>query len=112
MELITAMIVIGLFSSSNITILEPNRISITDVWEAQFEGVEYVLYKYDCKDFTEDFYDTINGHGLDVSKMYGTLDGYLHYWLEIDGRYFEATTGRWVTDMDRYAKAKRIGRCW
>ena len=109
---ITVIVLVGLFSSSNITELEPNRISITDVWEAQFEGIEYQLYRYDCKDFTHDFKATLEGYDMNVSYIYGKYDNNLHYWLEINGIWFEATSGHWIEDRSHYTMSKYIKWVW
>ena len=113
---ITVIMAIGLFSSSNITMIEPDRISIIDLWIERFEGIDYVRGKYDCTQFSNDFRDTLKPY-FNVTIVYGMIKGQdmMHCWLEINGRPFEATSGHWIgfnAYNERYKKFKNIHRCW
>ena len=110
---ITVLMAIGLFTSTPAIELEPNRIAITDLWIEQFEGVDYVRGIYDCTQFSNDFRDTLEPY-LNVSVVYGMFIGSenTHCWLEIEGKWFEATSGHWVEDRDRYKMFKYVPKCW
>ena len=115
MSVLTTVFLIGMFSASAITTIEPNRIGITDIWEDNFKSVDYVRGVYDCTQFSNDFYDIIKDD-FNASLMYGTIEGgYIHCWLDINGHGFEATTGEWIQTPYKPQSGKvfkKVRRCW
>lgn len=116
MELITIFLM-GLFTSSSLTVLEPNMISIEDFWLEQFKDTEYIYGKYDCTQFSNDFNAMLYDKGVNSTIIMGfyyserlSYGRGLHCWLDIDGRYFEPTIGRF-TNSGRYEPVREVRRC-
>jgi len=93
-------------------------IDLEKYWKANLGNKTYVYGKYDCTQFTNDFNGLLLKIGIKPKIVLGFLHGCgvygkcLHAWLEIDGKTFEATTGKFITNPARYEFRKYIQRAF
>jgi hypothetical protein len=92
--------------------------NIESYWNANLGNKTYVYGRYDCTQFTNDFNDLLVKAWIKPKIVFGFLKGCgvygrcLHCWLEINGKPFEAVTGRFIANMSKYEFRKYIWRCF
>ena len=70
---------------------EPTKSEI-DTWLC---GKTFVIGEYDCSQYSYDAYrDLFPNERVDL--VMGMLHGKPHTWIEVNGKGFEATNGKWI----------------
>ncbi len=111
------------FSSISTDFKGENTIHIDDYIEGLWGSVSnlsntpYELHKFDCTEFTNNFIDILKEHeylNVSYTAVFGVAlwdcDYCLHCWIEIDGKVFEATNGKFANNS-LYGKKKELEYC-
>jgi len=95
---------------------------IESVWHnSHLPKQKYKLHKYDCTEYTNEFINILDNHSyLNISytavygmllKEYTNCTYCFHCWIEIDGKNFEATIGKFLPKQ-YYKKIKEVDECF
>lgn len=88
---------------------------IMRLWRSHFLNKKYENGVYDCTEFTNDFSTILTDGDINITHtiVVGKLneEEEFHCWIEIDGKIFEATTGRFPMDTTGYRKIKEMDHC-